>query len=146
MAPARFKIYAERYGKLLPAGENSARQRNESAFSGTPCQVAGLRSFLKKDYGNLYCLDIICHGVPSAQMFLESLRENFGSEKNVDFFTFRNKTNGWNRWHSLKISAGGSEQIIEGKTILIWRRFSKTYVSGQVAAVAVLTVCRGRGI
>lgn len=48
MAPARFKIYAERYGKLLPAGENSARQRNESAFSGTPCQVAGLRSFLKK--------------------------------------------------------------------------------------------------
>lgn len=50
-------------------------------FSGTPCQVAGLRSFLKKDYGNLYCLDIICHGVPSAQMFLESLRENFGSDR-----------------------------------------------------------------
>ena len=56
-------------------------------FSGTPCQVAGLRSFLKNDYDNLYCLDIICHGVPSAQMFLESLREDFGSEKNVDFFT-----------------------------------------------------------
>lgn len=94
-------------------------------FSGTPCQVAGLRSFLKKDYGNLYCLDIICYGVPSAQMFLESLRENFGSEKNVDFFTFRNKTNGWNRWHSLKISAGGSEQIIEGKNYPYMASFLK---------------------
>lgn len=42
-------------------------------FSGTPCQVAGLRSFLKKDYGNLYCLDIICHGVPvGADVFGES--------------------------------------------------------------------------
>lgn len=34
-------------------------------FSGTPCQVAGLKSFLKKDYSNLFLIDIICHGVTS---------------------------------------------------------------------------------
>lgn len=34
-------------------------------FSGTPCQVAGLKCFLKNDYPNLYTVDIICHGVPS---------------------------------------------------------------------------------
>lgn len=34
-------------------------------FSGTSCQVAGLRAFLQRQYENLCCVDIICHGVPS---------------------------------------------------------------------------------
>lgn len=34
-------------------------------FSGTSCQVAGLKSFLQKEYSNLICVDIVCHGVPS---------------------------------------------------------------------------------
>lgn len=33
-------------------------------FTGTPCQIAGLKTFFGKDYDNLYCIDIICHGVP----------------------------------------------------------------------------------
>ena len=40
-------------------------------FCGTPCQVAGLRSFLKKDYENLLTLDLACHGVPSNKIFQE---------------------------------------------------------------------------
>ena len=35
-------------------------------FSGCPCQVAGLRAFLKKDYENLLAVDIVCHGTPSS--------------------------------------------------------------------------------
>jgi len=35
-------------------------------FTGTPCQIAGLKSFLKKDYENLYTIDFVCHGVPDA--------------------------------------------------------------------------------
>ena len=34
-------------------------------FSGTPCHVAGLKAFLHKEYGNLICVDFVCHGVPS---------------------------------------------------------------------------------
>lgn len=34
-------------------------------FIGTPCQVAGLKGFLRKDYDNLYTVDLICHGTPS---------------------------------------------------------------------------------
>lgn len=34
-------------------------------FSGCPCQIAGLKSFLGNDYANLLTVDIICHGVPS---------------------------------------------------------------------------------
>ena len=38
---------------------------NRVLFSGCPCQVAGLLSFLGKDYPNLVTMDLICHGVPS---------------------------------------------------------------------------------
>ena len=38
-------------------------------FTGTPCQVAGLKAFLGKPYDNLITADIICHGVPSAAYF-----------------------------------------------------------------------------
>lgn len=43
-------------------------------FVGTPCQVAGLRHFLKKDYDNLYTIDLICHGVPSQQILNDALK------------------------------------------------------------------------
>ncbi|MFA6830841.1 MAG: Coenzyme F420 hydrogenase/dehydrogenase, beta subunit C-terminal domain [Bacteroidaceae bacterium] len=37
-------------------------------FIGTPCQIAGLKSYLKVDYDNLYTCDLVCHGVPSQKM------------------------------------------------------------------------------
>lgn len=37
-------------------------------FIGTPCQIAGLKSFLRKEYENLYTIDIICHGTPSQEL------------------------------------------------------------------------------
>lgn len=42
-------------------------------FVGTPCQVAGLKSFLRKDYENLFLVDLCCHGVPSQQFLFENI-------------------------------------------------------------------------
>ena len=42
-------------------------------FSGTPCQVAGLKAFLRKDYSNLITIDLVCHGVPSQKMLTENI-------------------------------------------------------------------------
>lgn len=42
-------------------------------FSGTSCQIAGLRSFLDKDYKELFCVDIVCHGVPSTKVWIKYL-------------------------------------------------------------------------
>ena len=44
-------------------------------FCGTPCQIAGLRSFLRKEYVNLYCVDFICHGIPSRGIWRKYLQE-----------------------------------------------------------------------
>ena len=42
-------------------------------YIGVPCQIGGLKKFLKKDYENLYTIDIICHGVPSQKIFKKYL-------------------------------------------------------------------------
>lgn len=59
-------------------------------FSGTPCQVAGLRKIVKKGLDHLFTLDLICHGVPSAFAFSEYMRKMYGS-KNYSDFTFRQR-------------------------------------------------------
>jgi coenzyme F420-reducing hydrogenase beta subunit len=66
-------------------------------FSGTSCQVAGLRSFLGKPDSNLFCVDIVCHGVPSPlvwRRYLAWQTEQHGSR--VTAVDFRNKQRfGW---------------------------------------------------
>ena len=44
-------------------------------FIGTPCQVSGLKSFLRKEYNNLYLLDLICHGVPSSYLLKKYIHD-----------------------------------------------------------------------
>lgn len=44
-------------------------------FSGTPCQIAGLKHFLRRDYSNLICIEVICHGVPSPKAWQSYLSE-----------------------------------------------------------------------
>lgn len=65
-------------------------------FSGTPCQCAALRSFLGKKYEKLFCVELICHGVPSDKMFGEfvSYLEKKLRGKIIDI-RFRDKKLGW---------------------------------------------------
>ena len=65
-------------------------------FSGTPCQVAGLKSWLKKDYFGLLTIDLVCHGVPSAAMFQDYLAvESNKLGHPIEDFQFRDKEKGW---------------------------------------------------
>lgn len=65
-------------------------------FTGTPCQISGLRNFLHTDYDKLYLVDIICHGVPSPKVWERHLNEvrNLASS-NLKKVVFRDKENGW---------------------------------------------------
>lgn len=65
-------------------------------FTGTPCQAAGLNSFLSKDYDNLYIMDFICHGVPSPKVFQDYVKYLSDKYKNiVTDFKFRMKDKPW---------------------------------------------------
>lgn len=63
---------------------------------GTPCQMAALRSFLRKDYDNLIVVDFICRGVNSPKVYrkyLDSLERKFGGK--VVYVKAKNKELGW---------------------------------------------------
>lgn len=55
--------------------KENLEQNKTVLFTGVPCQVAGLKAYLKKDYENLICCDIICHGVPSQKYLRYCLEE-----------------------------------------------------------------------
>lgn len=66
-------------------------------FSGTSCQVAGLKGFLGREYENLFCIDIVCHGVPSPKVWNAYLRwKEKKIQSKVKTVDFRNKKDfGW---------------------------------------------------
>lgn len=69
-------------------------------FSGTPCQIAGLTSYLGgKRYEKLLTVDVICHGVPSPMVwasYLKQLEQEAGAK--ACEVSFRNKSEGWQRY------------------------------------------------
>lgn len=72
-------------------------------FTGTPCQIAAIKSFLKKDYSNLILCDIICHGVPSPKTFKDHLSYiEEKRKKNIKNYLFRIKDNGWHSTNHLE--------------------------------------------
>lgn len=73
-------------------------------FSGTGCQVAGLRSFLGREYEKLITVDIVCHGVPSPRLFaryIDYLGKKLGEP--VKSYNFRSKKrHGWGLFYELE--------------------------------------------
>lgn len=71
-------------------------------FSGTPCQIAGLKGFLMKDYENLTTVDVVCHGVPSAKVYNKYLQEIASDTgESITKVNFRDKANGWKQGETL---------------------------------------------
>lgn len=80
-------------------------------FCGTPCQVAGLNSFLgKKEYSKLMTIDLVCHGVPSPKVFRsfkEWLEQKYNSR--ILSYGFRDKKWSWMRFNSIVTFKNGTE-------------------------------------
>lgn len=73
------------------------RSGREVVFSGTPCQVAGLRAFLDArgaETGRLLLVDIVCHGVPSPEFFSDCMGWESRGGRLVEV-RFRDKREGW---------------------------------------------------
>lgn len=72
-------------------------------FTGTECQISGLKKYLKKDYENLLTIDVLCHGVPSPKLW-EKYKEFHASKEKAQIrgTSFRQKDDGWKNF-SVKI-------------------------------------------
>lgn len=97
----RTKYVQSTLGRIFSEVEEQLKAGRQVLFSGTPCQCAGLRAFLGKEYENLMLVDLICHGVPSPKVWQTYIDYRAGKENGgarpvkIDM---RSKTSGWSRY------------------------------------------------
>ena len=82
-------------------------------FAGTLCQVAALKSFLNKQYDNLFLVDLFCSNVPSPAVW-QAWLQHVSNSRRVAAINFRDKTEGWNNY-SLKIEFDNGELYRKNK-------------------------------
>ena len=106
------KYVQSRIGNTYREAETFLKQGRVVLFSGTPCQIAGLKRYLRKDYVNLQTVDVVCHGVPSPLVWQEYLKEmcakrtigknsvsvSLNGLSGIADIAFRDKTNGWKKY------------------------------------------------
>lgn len=90
----RSKYVQSRIGDTFKQAKQFLDAGRQVLFVGTPCQIGGLKSYLKKEYDNLLAVDLICHGVPSPKVWRASLSETIKEGKLSDII-FRDKQEGW---------------------------------------------------
>ncbi len=101
LRPLRGSKYVQsKIGRSYIDAKRFLKEGRKVLFSGTPCQIAGLRYFLRREYENLLSIDIICHGVPSPRVWRlykeELLNSNNASQ--FTFINFRDKGAGWRNY------------------------------------------------
>lgn len=110
----------ERIQQLLKADQ-------KVLFCGTPCQAHGLCSYLKKDYQNLFVVDLLCYGIQSPKAW-EKYKEFIVPEgKKICAVNMRDKSDSWQNY-SIKIDFGDSTSYVADKqTDLYAKTYSKGY-------------------
>ncbi|SDA11325.1 Coenzyme F420-reducing hydrogenase, beta subunit [Ruminococcus sp. YE71] len=106
----RSKYVQSRIENTYRVSEEILKSGRIILFCGTPCQIGGLKSFLGKEYPNLYTADFICHGVPSPlalEKYLEYQKQSYNSE--IEDISFRDKALGWNNY-SMRITFSNKAQ------------------------------------
>ena len=128
------KYVQSRIGNAYQLVESFLKKGRKVLFSGTPCQIAGLHSFLQKDYDNLYTIDIICHGVPSPGVWREYLEEETArqcdgkksvlthpkdkiGDVRIENISFRDKRLGWKKFSfaltlSVPVGHGAKKSVL----------------------------------
>lgn len=85
------------------AAKTELERGRQVLFSGTPCQCAGFRKFLGKEFSNLILVDFVCHGVPSPKLFAKYL-EFMSKDKEIESVRFRDKTENVKTGHQISIT------------------------------------------
>lgn len=108
------KYVESRLGNTIKQAKEFLDNGRLVLFSGTPCQIAGLKVYLKQDYANLLTVDLSCTGTPSLDIFNGYIKflENKYKHKIIKF-EFRNKEKlGWTCGNGLITFENGKQKIL----------------------------------
>ena len=126
------KLRGSKYIQSSPidygAVENDLKSGRTVLFSGTPCQANGLRKYIRKDYPNLIIVDIICHGVPSNNLWLK-YKDNIEQKYKADIIdvSFRSKKLDWKHFGMAVKTSNGKNLFSPLETDSYIQLFLKNY-------------------
>ena len=112
------RFYGSKYvqstiGTTYIDAERYLKENRIVLFSGTPCQIRGLKNFLREPYDNLIAIDVLCHVVVSSEIWQAYLNEKaheYGSA--VKQISFRQKDDGWKKF-ALKICFENMQEYVK---------------------------------
>lgn len=104
--------------------KNDLRKGHVVLYSGTPCQIAGLRSYLKEENENLYTIDLICHGVSSRKILKHDIENKFSRKKDTKIAIKSFRVKSWNHVTEFCLSI-----IKDGKKYKIGQKESLWYTA-----------------
>ena len=95
------KYVQSQVGETFKQAELFLKQGRQVLYTGTPCQISGLKKFLRKEYENLLTVDIVCHAVPSPLIWRRYIEEYkiANDAIKINSINFRDKTFGWRNYH-----------------------------------------------
>lgn len=131
------KYVQSRIGDSYKQAKSFLEQGRWVLFSGTPCQLGGLRAFLGKEYERLIQVDLICFGVPSPGVWRSYLKEYAQKKGKITRVSFRDKKEGWR--HFKMVIANDGDAIGQNEDVFM-RGFSK-----EVYLRKCCNQCRYRG-
>ncbi len=118
----------------FPTIQKQLQQGKPVLFSGLPCQIAGLKSFLNGDDPNLFCIDCVCHSVPSPLAWEHYLqfRSRSEGEKSPVSVNFRSKETGWTKYrYSVQFTFPKSRYSSVSSEDIYMRLFTKGCISRE---------------
>ena len=154
------KYVQSRIGNSYADAKRFLREGRIVLFSGTPCQIAGLKTFLRKGYDNLITIEIMCHGVPSPGVWKDYIKKicpngidgqntvlsSLNDMPLIDGISFRDKTNGWSKYgfvvYGKSASKADQNSVLSSKHIII-KQWSKEnpYMQAFLSNVILRPAC-----
>lgn len=132
---ARFrgsKYLQAHVGDAYVRAEQFLKSGRQVLFTGTACQIAGLKKYLRRDYDNLLSVDVICHGAPSPKVWKSYLDEQKtkieqerGERYEICAINFRDKSNSWKNYNfslELKSADGKLDSFVQPSVQNIFMR------------------------
>ena len=133
------KYVQSRIGNSYSQAKDFLKQGRKVLFSGTPCQIAGLKNYLRRDYDNLITVDLICHGVPSPMLFEDY--KNFMQEREnmkLTDVSFRCKKSSWIFYN---MTLKGHVEKSSAPKIYIGRYYEDPYIRGFLSDIFLRPSC-----
>ena len=109
---------------IFPAIKQRLLKGQYVLFSGTSCQVDGLKKYLRKDYANLLTVDLVCHSIPSPLIYKEYLTYcSKKLKKEIVSIDMRyKKTYGWSHRFSYRYCFKDGKSVIDSPFVVNWGR------------------------